>query len=64
MVVAHIEDMALYQFVAFGGFQVFPDHFADQFGKGDLRGPAQIFLGLCSGRPAGFPPRHVEMVAV
>jgi hypothetical protein len=34
------------QFVPFGGFEVFPDHFGNKFLKGDSRRQAEFLPGL------------------
>jgi hypothetical protein len=40
--------MFIDEFVAFGGFQIFPDHFGHQFVEADLRRPAELFRSSAS----------------
>ena len=54
-VIAHgFVAMTFDELVPFGGFEVFADHFGDEFVEGGFGGPAEFFLGFGGVTEEGF----------
>lgn len=64
MVIHGLVAMVLDEFVALGGFQIFPHHFGNEFVEGGSRRPAQLFPGFAGVAEQGFHFCRAEVAGI